>query len=141
MMAFNDWLSGRVSVTFQKSKKKGDIYDTAGLSDEIDYLPDWKATGGLEFLLPKQSALSISLRYVGERNAIYAYNSGWPAEQFFRYVELDSYFTADINFKIPVKKNIELSCYIENLFDEDYEERFGYPMSGLTIGAAFKVSF
>lgn len=141
MMVFTDWLSGRASVTYQKSKKKGDIYDTAGLSDEIDYLPDWKATGGLEFSLPKQSALSISFRYVGKRNAIYAYTSGWPAEEFFKYVELDSYFTADINFKVPVNKNTELSCYIENLFDEDYEEQFGYPISGFVVGAALKVSF
>ncbi len=138
---FTGWLSGRASVTFQKSKKKGDIYDTAGLSDEIDYLPDWKATGGLDFSLPKQSSLSISLRYVGERSAIYAYTSGWPAQQYFKYVELDPYFTADISFKIPVNEHFELSCYAENLFDEEYEEQFGYPMSGFNVGAGFKVSY
>ncbi len=140
MTVFNDRLSGRASVTFQKSKKKGDIYDTAGLSDEIDYLPEWKASGGLDINLPRRSALNISLKYVGERSAIYAYSSGYPAQEFFKRVELDSYLTADINLKIPVSKHAEFNCYIENLFNKEYEEQFGYPMSGRIIGAAFKLS-
>ena len=137
---FNNWLSGRASVTFQNSKKEGDIYDTTGLSDEIDYLPKWKASSGFEFALPRSSILNISLRYVGERNAIYAYSSGWTLQQFFKRVELDPYFTADINLKVPVSNHAEFNCYVENLFDEEYEEQFGYPMSGLIIGAAFKLS-
>ncbi len=140
MTVFNDRLSGRASVTFQKSKKKGDMYDTAGLSDEIDYLPEWKASGGLDINLPRRSALNISLKYVGERSAIYAYSSGYPAQEFFKRVELDSYLTADINLKIPVSKHAEFNCYIENLFNKEYEEQFGYPMSGRIIGAAFKLS-
>jgi outer membrane receptor protein involved in Fe transport len=140
MTVFNNWLSGRASVTFQKSKKKGDVYDTAGLSDEIDYLPDWKASGSLEVALPHQSSLALSLRYVGERSTIYAYSSGWPQQQFFKFVELESYVTADMNLKVPIMKHAELNCYIENLFDGEYEEQFGYPMSGLIIGAAFKLS-
>ena len=137
---FNDRLSGRASVTFQKSRKKGDIYDTAGLSDEIDYLPEWKASGGVDISLPWRSNLNISLRYVGERSAIYAYGSGYPAQEFFKRVELDPYLTADINLKIPVSKHAEFNCYIENLFNKEYEEQFGYPMSGRIIGAAFKLS-
>jgi outer membrane receptor protein involved in Fe transport len=135
-----DWLSGSASLTFQQSKKEGDIYDTAGLSNEIDYLPDWKASGRLKLTLPYRSVLDITLRYVGEREAIYAYSSGWPAQQYFRRVELDPYITTDINLKVQVGKHAEFSCYMENLFDEEYEEQFGYPMPGLIIGAAFKLS-
>lgn len=140
MKVLTTWFSGRASITFQKSKKKADIYDTARLSDEIDYLPDWKASGGLKFTLPHQSIFDITLRYVGERTAIYAYSSGWPVQQYFRHVELDPYITADINLKVPLSKHAELSCYVENLFNEEYEEQFGYPMPGLIIGAAFKLS-
>ena len=139
--AFADWVSANAAITWQQSEKKGDIYDTAGLSDEIDYLPEWKVSAGLEFNLPYQSVFSISVRYVGEREAIYAYSSGgWSAQQYFTLVTLDSYITADINLKVPVGKHVELGCYVENLFDEEYEEQFGYPMPGLIIGAALKFS-
>ncbi len=137
---FTRWLSGNASLTWQKSKKEGDIYDTAGLSDEIDYLPDWKASAGLEFKLPYRSIFDVTLRYVGERQAIYAYTSGWPTQQHFRLVELDPFITADMTLKIPVGKHAELSCYAENIFDEEYQERFGYPMPGIIVGAAIKLS-
>lgn len=135
----SNWLSGKAAITWQKSKKEGDIYDAAGLSDEIDYLPEWKVSAGLEFKLPYQSIFNVTARYVGERQAIYAYSSGWPAQQHFKLVELDSYIITDINLKIPVGKHAEFSCYAENLFDEEYEEQFGYPMPGLIIGAAIKL--
>jgi outer membrane cobalamin receptor len=54
-----NWLCGNLSLTWQQSKKEGDIYDTAGLSDEIDYLPDWKAGAGLEFKLAYQSVFNL----------------------------------------------------------------------------------
>jgi outer membrane receptor protein involved in Fe transport len=135
-----DWVSANGAVTWEKSKKKGDRYDTAGLSDEIDYLPEWKVNAGLEFKLPYQSLFNLTARYVGERRKIHAYSSGWPEQQqHFKLVTLDSYITADINLKIPVGKHAEFSCYAENLFDEDYEEQFGYPMPGVIIGAALKL--
>ena len=138
--AFADWISANAAITWQQSEKEGDIYDTAGLSDEIDYFPEWKISAGLEFNLPYQSIFSIAVRYVGEREAIYAYSSGWPAQQYFTLVTLDSYITFDVNLKVPVGKHAELGCYVENLFDEEYEEQFGYPMPGLIIGATLKLS-
>ena len=140
MTAFADWVSGNAAITWQKSEKNGDIYDTAGLSDELDYFPEWKISAGLEFKLPYQSVFNVTARYVGERKAIYAYSSGWPAQQYFTLVELDPYITADLNLKFPVGEHAELGCYVENLFDEEYEEQFGYPMPGLIVGATIKLS-
>lgn len=139
-VAFLDWLTGSASLTWQQSEKAGDLYDTAGLSDEIDYLPDWKAVASVEAQLFLQSVFTTTVRYVGERQAIYAYSSGWPAQQYFKLVELDPYTTVDLNWKVPLGDHAELSCYAENLFDEAYEEQFGYPMSGLIVGAAVKLS-
>jgi outer membrane receptor protein involved in Fe transport len=134
-----DWLRGNLCVTFQHSRKEGDIYDSAGLSDEIDYLPDWKVAAGLEFKLPYQSVFDITLRYVGERQAIYAYSSGWPAQQYFKLMELDPYITVDVDLKFPLGRHAEISGYVENLLDEEYEEQFGYPMPGIVFGAALKL--
>lgn len=134
-----DWVSGNAALTWQQSEKDGDIYDTAELSDEIDYLPAWKISGGLEFMLPHNLLLNVSARWVGERLTIYAYSSGWPAQQYFRLIKLDPYITADINLKIPLGKYVELTGYVENLFNRKYEEQFGYPMPGVIAGAGLKL--
>jgi outer membrane cobalamin receptor len=134
-----DWLSGNLSLTWQHSKKEGDLFDTAGLSDEIDYLPDWKATAGLVFKLPYRGVFDVALRYVGERQTIYTYSSGYPTQQHFKLVELDPYVTADIDLKFSLGRHAEVSGYVENLFDEEYEEQFGYPMPGIVVGAALKL--
>jgi outer membrane receptor protein involved in Fe transport len=140
-VTLTDWVTGNASLTWQKSKKEGDIYDVAELSDEIDYLPEWKASAGLEFALPYRSVFSVTVRYVGERQTIYSYStySGWTAQQHFKRVDLDPFITTDINLKIPVGNHAELGCYAENLFDEEYEERFGYPMPGIIFGATLKL--
>ena len=81
----------------------------------------------------------VTLRYVGERQTIYAYSSGWPTQQYFKLMELDPYVTVDIDLKFPLGRHAEISGYVENLLDGEYEEQFGYPMPGLVFGAALKL--
>ena len=54
-------------------------------------------------------------------------------------MELDPYVTVDIDLKFPLGRHAEISGYVENLLDEEYEEQFGYPMPGLVFGAALKL--
>ncbi len=136
-----DRLSANASVTWQKTDKSGDVYDTAHLSDELDYLPEWKASAGLEFKLPMASVLALTLRYVGERQSVYAYSSGWPTQAHFKRVTLDPYATVDMDFKIPVTTHGQVNLYAENLFNKKYEESFGYPMPGTIVGVALKLMF
>jgi outer membrane receptor protein involved in Fe transport len=138
-MNLTDWMSGRASLTYQKSKKEGDSFDTEHLSDEIDYLPEWKATLGGEFKLPYKTTLNTDFHYIGDRSAIYAYTSSGKTGK--KLVELDSNLTCDLNLKIPVSEKGEASLYVENLFNTTYEERFGYPLPGRIIGMAFKWNF
>jgi iron complex outermembrane receptor protein len=138
-----DWLSAWANITYQKSKKEGDSFDTAHLTDELDYLPEWKGNLGLEFRLPYQAVLITNIRYVGDQHTIYAYSTGWgwPPVANFKLVELDSYTTADAELKVPVTKYGEIGIYAQNLFNNSYEERFGYPMSGRIVGASAKLTF
>jgi outer membrane receptor protein involved in Fe transport len=137
------WLSAWANITYQKSKKEGDSFDTANLTDEMDYLPEWKGNLGLEFRLPYQTVLTTNIRFVGEQQTIYAYSTGWgwPPEAQFKLIELDSYATADAELKVPVTKYGEVGIYAQNIFNHNYEERFGYPMSGMIIGASAKIMF
>jgi len=140
--SFSEGISGKASVTWQNNKKEGDIYDTHDLSDRLDYLPEWKASAGLEFSLPYESIINISGRYVGERYTIYSYSSfGWPPVTGFKLIRLDPYFTADLNLGILIMKKVRFSLYAENLFNKEYEEQFGYPMAGRIIGSSVKLSF
>ena len=106
--------------------------DTTKLSDELDLMPEWKGNAGFDVKLPyKEAVFSTGIRYVGEQKTVSSN----------KLIELDPYTTADIELRIPVAKQGEVSVYAENLFDVQYEERFGFPMPGRIIGAAVKVGF
>ncbi len=137
------WLSAKANLTYQKSKKEGDPFDTAHLTDELDYLPEWKGSLGLDWKLPYKMLLNTTARYVGEQKTIYTYSTGWgwPQTTNYKLMTLDSFITADVELKIPLMKHVELSLYVENLFDKQYQEVLGYPSLGRVIGTAIKLTF
>jgi outer membrane receptor protein involved in Fe transport len=141
--AITDWFSARANITYQKSKKEGDLFDQAKLTDELDYLPEWKGSLGLEFKLPYHSVFTTNLRYVGKQQTIYAYSvgGGWPPAAKFALMRLDPFITADVELKIPLTKYGEVGIYAENIFNKKYEERFGYPMLDRIIGISLKAMF
>jgi outer membrane receptor protein involved in Fe transport len=124
------WMTVRGNITYQKSKKEGDIMDPTKLTDELEYMPEWKGNLGFDLKLPYKAVFSAFIRYVGERETIYSN----------KIRELDSYTTSDVELKIQVTKHGEIGVYAENLFDKKYEERFGYPLPGRIIGAAIKIA-
>jgi iron complex outermembrane receptor protein len=126
-----DWFTFRANVTYQKSKKEGDIMDRQKRSDELEYKPRWKFNLGFNLLLPHKAILAANIRHVGRQETIY---SGMIRE-------LDSYVITDLELKVPVAKHYEIGAYAENLFDKDYAERFGYPLPGRIIGATAKIVF
>ncbi len=127
------------NITYQRSKKEGDVFDPSKLTDELDYTPKWKFNIGADIKLPYNSLLSLRGRYVGERLTVYSYRA--QGQTRYKLIELDSFVTADAEVKIPVAKYAELGIYAENIFDKKYEERFGYPMAGRVLGAAVKLTF
>jgi iron complex outermembrane receptor protein len=136
------WMSARGNVTYQHSKKKGDTMDQARLSDKLDYLPGWKGNLGLDFTLPYGAAFSINERVVGIRETVYSYTVTGPGGGTrYKLEKLSPFATTDIEIKAPVTKYGEIGFYVENLFDEHYQERFGYALPGRIIGASAKVTF
>ncbi|MFH0888870.1 MAG: TonB-dependent receptor [Planctomycetota bacterium] len=129
----------RANVSNQTSKKVGDIYDTAKLTNELDYMPEWKGNLGLEFKLPSQATLSITSKFVDTAKTMYIYKVG--TAQKSKLIELNHYATMDIEFKQSVSKNGELGIYVENIFNRQYEERFGYPIAGKVAGVSLKMVF
>ena len=140
---FTDWLAGRATLTYQHTEKGDSPFAFDSLSDKIDNLPDWKATAGLDFKLPKQALLSVTVRYVGESEMIYLYTTGTGGgtTQRSKKMDIDSFVTAGVDLKIPINKHCELGLYAENLFDVEYEEQFGYPMPGIMVGSIIKFTY
>jgi outer membrane receptor protein involved in Fe transport len=136
------WMSARGNVTYQHSKKIGDTQDPAQLSDELDYLPEWKGNLGIDFKLPYGAAFSVRERVVGVRQTVYSYTvSGPGGGTRYKLEKLSPFATTDIEIKVPVTRHGEIGFYVENLFDKDYEERFGYALPGRIIGASAKMAF
>jgi outer membrane receptor protein involved in Fe transport len=136
------WMSARGNVTYQHSKKMGDSQDPSQLSDKLDYLPEWKGNLVLDFKLPYNSTFSIKERVVGISETVYSYTvSGPGGGTRYKLMKLSPFSTTDIEIKAPVTKYGEIAFFVENLFNENYEERFGYALPGRIIGASAKIVF
>jgi vitamin B12 transporter len=48
-------------------------------------------------------------------------------------VDLDEYVVVNLGASFKIHKYVELFAHIENLFDEDYEEAFGYGTPGFSV--------
>ena len=138
-MALTPRMSARTSLTYQMSKKNGDTFDTAHLTDQLDFLPQWKASVGAEFKLPYNSTLNADFHFSGDRTGIYAYTNSAGVNK--KLVTVDSSLTCDLDLKIPVTKHGQVDIFVKNLFNVAYEEVYGYPLPGIMIGTGFKWSF
>ena len=138
-MVLSSWMSARASLTYQMSKKDGDTFDTAHLTDQLDFLPQWKASVGTEFKLPYRSTLLADFHFSGDRTGIYAYTNSAGVNK--KLVTVDSSLTCDLDLKIPVTEHGQVDIFVKNLFNVTYEEVYGYPLPGIMIGTGFKWTF
>ncbi|ABK98874.1 TonB-dependent receptor, plug [Pelobacter propionicus DSM 2379] len=133
------WVALRGNVTYQKSKKKGDSMDPAQVSDELEYLPEWKGNAGVDFRLPYAATFSVKERVVGITKTVQSYTE--KGTTTYKRLQLSPHATTDIELRVPVTQHGELSVYCENLLDHHYQERYGYALPGRIVGASAKVSF
>lgn len=139
-MNVTPWLNVSASAAYQRTRKSGDFLDPEERLDAIDYIPEWKLFAGADVRLPRGSLLSVNMRYVGEREALYFYG-GFGRPERRSIVRIDDYVLFDLGLKVPVGRNVVLGLHAENVFDEAYEEQFGFPMPGRVYGADVRVSF
>jgi vitamin B12 transporter len=85
--------------------------------------------------LDERGTANLDILYVGERDDMDS--SVWPA----RRVKLDDYVVVNLSGSFKVHKYIEVFARIENLFNEHYEEVFGYGTPGLSVYGGVKLTF
>lgn len=137
--------SAFVNYTFQKSKTEDDpfVENFVSIQDrdfrEIPALPKHKINLGLQYKGSKGEKVSLYGRYVSSQKVIY--NNNTLGNTYLRVRTQKSYFTADLEASYPIVKGIHVLGYLHNIFDKDYQERFGYPAAGRNWGVGIRGIF
>lgn len=138
-------LSAFANYTFQKSRTKDDPFVENFVSPEdrdfkeIPSLPKHKINLGLQYKGSKGEKVTLYGRYVSSQKVIYNNNTLYNTD--LRVRTQKSYFTADLEATYPVTKNFYILGYLHNIFDKDYQERFGYPAAGRNWGLGIRGIF
>jgi len=109
----------------------GMTYQEASPSD-LPYVPRWSASAGLNYTFLKHFHFGLDCLYVDEQFVA----SRERKEGFLNTDEVDSYFL--LNGKVsydfyiqPLRLGVEVFVAGENLTDDNYEYKKGYPMPGI----------
>jgi len=133
------------NCNFQQSKTSGDQFVANFVAapyrsfDEIPGLPEHKFNFGLKYKWRNDASLAAYLVAVSDQEVVYTDNSPWNTSIEIRNQE--SYNRVDVEGTYPVNERIELSVFGRNIFDEDYQERYGFPAAGSTYGIAARAGF
>ena len=85
--------------------------------------------------LEKQANLNLNLHYTGEQ-----YDTDFSTTPN-RRVTLDAYSIIDVGFTYAFSKNFKFVSRIENFFNEDFQDVYGYETLGRSIYAGVEASF
>lgn len=127
-----------INASWQTSSKSGDLFDKQKLLNGLDSMPKFKLNLSYERTLKNfnNSIISAGARYVGKQDQIYTFG-----RNINTLVSLDPFTLFDAGIKIPLRKDYQAEIFIDNIFDKKYEEKFGYPLMGRTVGASMKINF
>ncbi len=147
---FTKHVSCFANVTYEKTKKKGDILDNSNrLTDELPEIPEWKFNLGIQYARKGGMLLKATYRWVDDRaipvnSATFKpLGSGCPYGAC-ALGKMDAYGVVDVYLRYPfLKKKIKgyLIAGCNNLFDERYEETYGYPMPHQIWFAGLKFNY
>ncbi|MFW5930877.1 MAG: TonB-dependent receptor, partial [Desulfosalsimonas sp.] len=137
--------SGFANYTFQKSKTRGDPFVANFIVpedrdfDEIPGLPEHKGNLGLKYESSAGGEIAVFLQAVSDQEVIYSNNDLWNPE--LEVHTQDGYLTVDLEASYPISNKVNIDVFARNVFDKDYQERFGFPAAGRTIGTTLRATF
>ena len=152
---WGNW-SAFFNATWQQTKKKGDVLDASNaLSDALSELPEFKFNTGIKYQRPDGLQARATLRWVDDREvpflgapgAPFAGGSapdGAPMGSPVTLKTLDAFTVVDLSLKYPLWKGRSegfVTAGVENLFDENYEEEYGFPQPGQTFFITAEIAY
>ena len=100
-------------------------------------IPEIKAHARLDFKLDKKTDMSIAYQYNDERHDSYFNNLTFMNES----VTLQNYSLLDLYINRKVLKNkMTVFANVANIFNEDYQELFGFSTRGRNVNIGFNLS-
>jgi len=138
-----DDLSFYVNYAYQEFENKSS--ELIG-KEELDDRAKHRVNAGLRYKLFENTLLMLDYKYQSKQ---VAYNSEEVAvdEWVFYAVPMDAYHVFDFALEQTIFKeygfirNASLKFYVNNLFEEEYENSRGYPMTDRTFGGAISFAF
>jgi outer membrane receptor protein involved in Fe transport len=129
------------NYTYQSTEKKGDVLDMSSeLTSELTELPKNKFNAALNFRTGRGFKLDLSLRHVGRRSVLMGNLAQLNASSL---ETMKAFTTVALSAVLPVFKRegfsggIKIGC--ENIFNEAYVEKYGFPMPGRTLFAGIEM--
>ncbi len=124
------------NVTWQKGDKAGDPWDAGNvLSNQLPDLPDFMVNAGLDLNPAGPFSSRLHISRVDDRE----HYTGTTLKV------LDAYTLVTLSGKYKIFENklmaMDLVASAENILDEDYEEKEGYPMAGTCVMAGVQFTF
>lgn len=124
-----DELALRATYTYTEAENQ----DTGG---QLIRIPKDRATLEVAYAVTERANLNAMVVYVGSRNDLYFDSTMFTSLD----VMVDSYTVVNLAGSIDVTDNVTLFGRVDNLFDEAYEEVYGYGTAGLSGYGGVKVA-
>lgn len=126
------------------------LFDQVSASATYTYTDAMEPNGAVEVRRPEHAAsLFVEYAFLEDRARVFLdliYNGEMEDLEFINAtprtrVTLDSYTVVNIGGSYDINDSVEVFGRVENLFDEDYEEVFGFNTQGVTAFAGIKGTF
>lgn len=113
-------------------------YQSYDIEDSFAGTADW-----YYFDLNPKHSFNLGLRYRALKNTMLAMDFHGKSSRGTRGgTDLPGYTLTDLSVEQSLFENkAKAILYINNLFDKEYEETFGYPMPGTNFGFRLKLNF
>lgn len=98
--------------------------------------PKNKASFNANYRFLGKGNVNLGILYVGKRDDVYYDSSTWQSVR----VGLDSYTLVNLAASYDLTEHMQISGRVDNVFDEDYEEVYGYGTPGLSAYTGIRVS-
>jgi len=102
--------------------------------DELQYRPEHVAQLGAEWTVLKHLILFGNIEYVADQ---YYYSRTAPLQK----AKLNDFTVVNLRATLALWDPLHLHVGVDNVFDENYEESYGFPREGRTFYAGMKATF
>jgi len=130
-------LEGKITYTYTDARGKESKRQPW---ERLVRRPFNKVGASLRYIFPQERGhVGLEAFWVDDRKDYYWY---WTGTDYKRIpVKLDDYTLVNLNGSFKIHKNFEVFARVENLFDEDYEEAYGYGTPGFSVYGGIRATF